>query len=59
MRHFTIYTRKYGNQKVKAETARQAIACIVARLKLTEQEAMQVIRWAVSTDKEVSDGAAT
>ena len=56
MRAFTIYTRHHGNHEVKAETARQAVACVVARLKLTEQEAAQVIRWAVSSERAADAG---
>ena len=62
MKKYRVYTRTHGNHDVTAETARQAVSCVVARLKLTEQEAMQTIRWAVSTDKPGkgdSDAAAT
>lgn len=59
---YRVYTRTHGNHDVEAQTNRQAVACIVARLKLSEAEAMKSIGWAVSTAKqrrEADDATAT
>ena len=47
-RHYRIYTRTHGNHEVAAQTARHAVAAIVARLGLTEQQTEQVVKWAVA-----------
>ena len=47
-RHFKIYTRTLGNHEVAAQTKREAIARVVARLGLDEQRCSMVNTWAVA-----------
>lgn len=47
-RHFKIYTRTLGNHDVTAQTKREAVACVVARLGLDEQRCSMVNTWAVA-----------
>jgi hypothetical protein len=47
-RHFKIHTRTLGVHDVTAQTKREAIARLVARLGLTEQQTQQVTTWAVA-----------
>ena len=47
-RHFKIYTRTLGNHDVAAQTKREAIARVVARLGLDEQRCQMVNTWAVA-----------
>ena len=47
-RRFKVYTRHNGNHEVTAESTRHAVAAIVARLGLTEQQTAQVTTWAVA-----------
>ena len=47
-RHFKIYTRTLGNYEVAAQTKREAIARVVARLGLDEQRCSMVNTWAVA-----------
>lgn len=47
-RHFKIYTRTLGNHDVTAQTKREAIACVVARLGLEEERCATVNTWAVA-----------
>ena len=46
-RHYRIYTRSHGNHEVAAQTKREAIARVVARLGLEEERCAQVNTWAV------------
>ena len=46
-RHFKIHTRTLGNHEVAAQTKREAIARLVARLGLDEQRCQMVNAWAV------------
>jgi hypothetical protein len=46
--HYRIYTRTLGNHDVAAQTKREAIARVVARLALTEQQCQMVNTWAVA-----------
>ena len=46
-RHYRIYTRILGNHDVAAQTKREAIARVVARLGLDEQRCQTVNAWAV------------
>lgn len=48
MRHFKIYTRAWGNHDVDADTKREAVAKLVARLGLKECECAGVGNWAIS-----------
>ncbi|MBO7686722.1 MAG: hypothetical protein J6V72_10070 [Kiritimatiellae bacterium] len=48
MRRFLVGTRGRGNFPVSAETVRHAVARVVARLKLTEEETASVVNWFVS-----------
>ena len=48
MRHFKIYTRAWGNHEVDADTKREAVAKLVARLGLKECECAGVGNWAIS-----------
>lgn len=48
MRHFKIYTRAWGNHDVDADTKREAVARLVARLGLKECECAGVGNWAIS-----------
>ena len=50
-RHFKVFTRTHGTQSVSAQTARHAVAAIVARLGLDEKETAQVVRWAVTEER--------
>jgi coenzyme F420-reducing hydrogenase delta subunit len=47
-RHFKIYTRTLGNHEVAAQTKREAIARVVARLGLEEERCQTVNTWAVA-----------
>ena len=47
-RHYRIYTRTLGNHEVAAQTKREAIARVVARLGLEEERCATVNTWAVS-----------
>lgn len=47
-RHFKIYTRTLGNHEVAAQTKREAIARVVARLGLAEERCQMVNMWAVA-----------
>lgn len=47
-RHYRIYTRNAGNHDVTAQTKREAIARVVARLGLTEERCATVNTWAVA-----------
>ena len=47
-RHYRIYTRTLGNHEVAAQTKREAIARLVARLGLDEQRCQMVNTWAVA-----------
>ena len=46
-RHYRIYTHSHGNHDVTAQTKREAIARVVARLGLDEQRCQTVNAWAV------------
>ena len=46
MKKYMILTRK-GEYHVEAQTRRHAIAILVARLKLDEQQAIQVVNWII------------
>lgn len=46
MKKYMILTRK-GEYNVEAQTRRHAIAILVARLKLDEQQAIQVMNWII------------
>lgn len=48
MRHYRIYTRTLGNHEVSAQTKREAIARVVARLGLEEERCQTVNAWAVA-----------
>ena len=52
MKKYRVYTRTHGNHDVEACTSRQAVACVVARLRLSEEEARKAIGWAVSANKQ-------
>ncbi len=47
-RHYRIYTRTLGNHDVTAQTKREAIARVVARLGLAEERCATVNTWAVA-----------
>lgn len=47
-RHFKVYTRTLGNHDVTAQTKREAIARVVARLGLEEERCQMVNTWAVA-----------
>ena len=47
-RHYRIYTRTLGNYEVAAQTKREAIARVVARLGLDEGRCQTVNTWAVA-----------
>ena len=47
-RHLKIYTRSHGNHDVTAQTKREAIARVVARLGLEEERCQMVNTWAVA-----------
>lgn len=47
-RHYRIYTRTLGNHDVTAQTKREAIARVVARLGLEEGRCQMVNTWAVA-----------
>lgn len=47
-RHFKIHTRTRGVHEVAAQTKREAIARVVARLGLDEQRCQMVNTWAVA-----------
>lgn len=47
-RHYRIYTRTLGNHDVTAQTKREAIARVVARLGLEEERCSMVNTWAVA-----------
>lgn len=47
-RHFKIYTRTHGNHDVTAQTKREAIARVVARLGIEEEMCQMVNTWAVA-----------
>lgn len=47
-RHFRIFTRTLGNHDVAAQTKREAVSRIVARLGLAEERCATVNTWAVS-----------
>jgi hypothetical protein len=47
-RHYRIYTRTLGNHDVTAQTKREAIARVVARLGLEEERCATVNTWAVA-----------
>ena len=46
-RHFKVHTRSLGVHDVAAQTKREAIARVVARLGLDEQRCQTVNTWAV------------
>lgn len=49
VRHlYLIYTRHAGWHEVRAESLRHAVAALVVRLGLTEQQTAQVVSWAVA-----------
>ncbi len=50
-RHFKIYTRALGNHDVTAQTKREAIARVVARLGLAEDRCATVNTWAVTEER--------
>jgi len=50
-RRFTIYTRHAGRHEVAAQTKREALAKVVARLGLTEQQCQMVNTWAISENR--------
>lgn len=56
MKNFIVYTSKHGEHEVAAQTARHAVAAIVARIGLTEQETACVVKWSVVKDKEEKQG---
>lgn len=56
MKHFNVYTTKYGEHEVVAQTARHAVAAVVARIGLTEQETACVVKWSVVKNKEEKQG---
>ncbi|MBQ1428721.1 MAG: hypothetical protein IIZ06_03550 [Kiritimatiellae bacterium] len=47
-RHYRIYTRTLGNHEVAAQTKREAIARVVARLGIAEERCVTVNTWAVA-----------
>lgn len=47
MRHFLVYTKDGRRYAVTAGSTRHAVAAIVARLGLTEQQSAQVVSWSV------------
>ena len=47
-RHYRIFTRSLGNHDVTAQTKREAIARVVARLGLEEERCATVNTWAVA-----------
>lgn len=53
---FMVYAGKRGTHKVVAQTARQAVAAVVARIGLTEQETACVVKWSVVKNKEEKQG---
>lgn len=56
MKHFSVYTAKHGKHEVVAQTARHAVAAVVARIGLTEQETACVVKWSVVKNKEEKQG---
>ena len=54
--NYRIYTRTHGVHEVVAQTARHAVAAIVARIGLTEQETACVVKWSVVKNKEEKQG---
>ena len=56
MKKYTVITRRKGTHRVLALTNRHAVACIVARLGLNEQQAAEVVRWVVVEEGE-AEGA--
>lgn len=49
VRHlYLIYTRHAGWHEVRAESHRHAVAALVARLGLTEEQTAQVVSWSVA-----------
>ena len=47
-RHYRIYTRSLGNHEVAAQTKREAIARVVARLGIEEERCQMVNTWSVA-----------
>lgn len=47
-RHYRIFTRTHGNHEIAAQTKREAVARVVARLGLDEEQCAQVNTWAVA-----------
>lgn len=47
-RHFKIYARTLGNHEVEAQSKREAVARVVARLGLEEERCATVNTWAVA-----------
>ena len=47
MKKYTVITRRKGTHHVLALTNLHAVACVVARLKLDEQQAIEVVNWIV------------
>lgn len=50
-RHYRIYTRTLGNHDVTAQTKREAIARVVARLGIAEERCATVNTWAVAEER--------
>lgn len=46
MKKFMIMTKR-GQYHIEAQTRRHAVAILVARLRLDEQQAVQVINWVI------------
>lgn len=53
---FMVYAGKRGTHEVVAQTARHAVAAVVARIGLTEQETACVVKWSVVKNKEEKQG---
>lgn len=51
MRRYVIYTPSMGKHEVTARTVLHAVAALVARLGLTEQQTETVLSWSVTEQK--------
>ena len=52
-RPFVVYARNRGRHAVRAHSARHAVAAVVARLKLSEREAVETCAWCVTENPEL------